>query len=73
MALWANGNGHTAPETAQDGPESTLAAPQPAEQPPQPNGSTHHCQQHGTPFKQYHRGDNSWYAHKAGNAWCRES
>ena len=70
--LWANGNGK-ATGLPQDGAESTLEAPQPAEQPIQPNGSNHHCQQHGVLFKQYHRGNNSWYAHKAPDGkWCRE-
>ena len=66
--LWANGNGHK----PQDGAESHGEDPQPTEQPSQPNGSNHHCQQHGVPFKQYHRGDKSWYAHKSGAKWCRE-
>ena len=70
--LWANGNGKPQ-ESAQDGAERTVAAPQATEQPVQPNGSNHHCQQHGVLFKQYHRGNNSWYAHKAPDGkWCRE-
>ncbi len=32
----------------------------------------HSCQAHGVPFKQYSKGDSSWYAHKVGNAWCNE-
>ena len=71
--LWANGNGNKAPESLQDGAESTVAAPQPAEQPNQPNGSNHHCQQHGLPFREYSRGNSRWWAHKDGAKWCRES
>ena len=68
-ALWANGNGKP-PESPQDGAESTVAAPQPAIQ---PNGSNHHCQQHGVPFREYSRGNSRWWAHKDGAKWCRES
>ena len=32
----------------------------------------HHCQEHGTPFKRYEKEGRTWYAHKAGEKWCRE-
>ena len=70
-ALWANSNGHKAQESAQDGSEKhgePIAVPEPVKTPPE-----HFCQEHQTTFRQYHRGNSSWYAHKAlGGSWCRE-
>ena len=64
--LWANGT------TAQNGPQSAvqpISKPEsPAPEPPAEN----FCQQHGVPFKQYSRGNSTWYAHKTGNTWCNE-
>ena len=31
----------------------------------------HFCSEHQTPFKQYSKGESTWYAHKAGDNWCR--
>ncbi len=32
----------------------------------------HYCTEHGAPFQQYTKGDQTWYAHKDGAQWCRE-
>ena len=59
---------------AQDGTEEPTEAasePEPPQVPTQP--PAHFCQEHQTPFKQYHRGDNVWYSHKTPDGkWCRE-
>ena len=73
-SLWANGNGHKPQESPQDGAWSTVAAPQPVEQPKaHPEQPEHYCAEHGTPFKQYTRGNNVWWSHKtADGKWCRK-
>ena len=30
------------------------------------------CSEHQTSFKQYTKGESTWYAHKAGDSWCNE-
>ena len=68
--LWANGTGHKAQDSAQEGSESHGEAIAIAEPKTTPE---HFCLEHQTPFKQYHRGDNAWYSHKTANGkWCRE-
>ncbi len=32
----------------------------------------HYCQEHQTEFKRYEKEGRVWYAHKAGQKWCRE-
>jgi hypothetical protein len=65
-ALWTNGTGHK----PQDAPESQGEAIIVAEPTQTPE---HFCQEHQTPFKQYHRGDSVWWSHKkADGKWCRE-
>ena len=34
--------------------------------------SKHYCQEHQTEFKRYEKEGRVWYAHKAGQKWCRE-
>ena len=34
--------------------------------------SEHYCQEHQTDFKLYEKEGRVWYAHKAGQKWCRE-
>ena len=34
--------------------------------------SEHYCQEHQAEFKQYEKEGRMWYAHKAGQKWCRE-
>ena len=59
-ALWtANGNGHAANGTAKAGDTTT-------------GQSEHYCQEHKTEFKRYEKEGRVWYAHKAGQKWCRE-
>ena len=71
--LWAaNGNAHKTPESHQNGSESTVEPLQPAEQPDTQANGSHHCQQHGVPFREYSRGNSRWWAHKDGAKWCRE-
>ena len=59
--MWTNG------KTAQNGYQShgePVTAPElPVE---------HVGQEHGVSFKQYSRGNNTWYAHKDGDKWCLE-
>lgn len=32
----------------------------------------HRCQEHGIPYQPYEKEGRVWYAHNAGNEWCRE-
>ena len=32
----------------------------------------HYCQEHQTEFKRYEKEGRVWYAHKAGQKWCKE-
>ena len=34
--------------------------------------SEHYCAEHQTEFKRYEKEGRVWYAHKAGQKWCRE-
>jgi len=34
--------------------------------------SEHYCQEHQTEFRRYEKEGRVWYAHKAGQKWCRE-
>ncbi len=34
--------------------------------------SEHHCQEHQTEFKKYEKEGRVWYAHRAGEKWCKE-
>ena len=34
--------------------------------------SKHYCQEHQTEFKRYEKEGRVWYAHKAGQKWCKE-
>ena len=62
--LWANGTGQNAQTRAEE-PTEAASEPEPPQQvPTQP--PAHFCQEHQTPFKQYHRGDNVWNSHKTG-------
>ena len=62
-SLWANGNGHKAPEGIESHGE-TAPPPEPAQ---------NYCQEHQTPFRRYSRGERFWYSHKtADGKWCRE-
>jgi len=36
------------------------------------SASDHYCQEHSVEFKKYEKGSQVWYAHKAGQNWCRE-
>ena len=36
------------------------------------DGTGHYCQQHGAPFQRYEKEGRVWYAHKAGEKWCKE-
>ena len=68
--LWGNGTGPKAQDSAEKPvePHSQPEPPGTATRPPE-----HFCQEHQTPFKQYHRGDNVWYSHKTTEGkWCRE-
>lgn len=65
--LWLQG------QKPSEGSERLLQAPvdsNPSETPV----AEHFCQEHQTAFKKYHRGDNTWYSHKAGTGkWCKET
>ena len=64
-ASWANGTGNKAQYGSQSHREAIAIA--------EPTDPEHFCQGHQTEFKQYHRGNSSWYAHKAPDgSWCRE-
>ena len=67
--LWNNGNGQKA---GVDPTHPVAAAPKPQpEAPAQPK--EHFCPEHGVSFKQYRRGNSTWYAHKTSDGkWCRE-
>ena len=59
-ALWtSNGNGQAVNGTAKA--EATTT-----------EQSNHYCQEHQTEFKRYEKDGRTWYAHKAGQKWCRE-
>ena len=34
--------------------------------------SEHYCQEHQAEFKRYEKEGRVWYAHKAGQKWCKE-
>ena len=60
--LWAtkaNGNGQSSNGSAK-------AETSTAEQ------SEHYCLEHQAEFKRYEKDGRSWYAHKAGQKWCKE-
>jgi len=64
--VWANGSG-LKPQDASESHGEAIAAPEPTQTP------EHFCQEHQTPFKQYHRGENVWWSHKRPDGkWCRE-
>lgn len=60
-ALWSARNGDTARTEQRNVHEDS-------------NGTTegHYCTEHQTTFKQYAKGESIWYAHKAGDNWCKE-
>lgn len=60
-ALWTTRNGDAARTEQRNGQEDS-------------NGTVpeHFCSEHQTPFKQYTKGESTWYAHKAGDSWCKE-
>lgn len=68
--LWTNGTG----QKVQDAPTKPVEPDpelEPIKAPAQPQ--EHFCQEHQTPFKQYHRGESVWWSHKtAAGKWCRE-
>ena len=56
-ALWtSNGNVHASQGSAKA--EASTAE--------------HYCQEHQTEFKRYEKEGRVWYAHKAGQKWCKE-
>ena len=59
-ALWtANGNGQATNGSAKA--ENTTT-----------EQTEHYCQEHQIEFKRYEKEGRMWYAHKAGQKWCRE-
>ena len=69
-AMWANGTGQNAQDDAEE-PTKAPSEPEPAQIPAMP--PEHYCQEHGTPFKRYARGESAWWSHKtADGKWCRE-
>ena len=55
-ALWATKNGQATNGTAKT--EASTAG--------------HYCAEHQTEFKRFEKEGRVWYAHKAGQKWCRE-
>ena len=35
--------------------------------------SEHYCIEHSLPFKRHSKDGKTWYSHKQGSGWCRES
>ena len=60
--LWVNGKGQNSPESH----------PPPASTPSAPQHPEHWCTEHNTEFRKYSRDGRTWYAHRAGNQWCKE-
>jgi hypothetical protein len=40
---------------------------------PEPQELDHFCRKHQTPFRKYTKDTRSWWSHRVGSAWCRES
>ena len=56
------------PRGRQNASQSPVEGPQTASK-----DGEHFCTVHNTPFKQYSKDGKTWYAHKAGDAWCNEA
>ncbi len=39
----------------------------------EPAKPDHYCREHQTPFKKHTKDGRSWWSHRQGNSWCRES
>jgi hypothetical protein len=62
--LWANGNGTGKPQSSPEKPLPTAAPPSRPER---------WCETHNCDFKRYEKNGKSWWSHKVGNSWHRES
>ena len=60
-ALWSARNDQSGPAEQRNGDEDSRDTAQ-----------GHFCSEHQTPFKQYTKGESTWYAHKTGDSWCNE-
>ena len=59
-ALWSTRSDQSASTEQRNGHEGT-----------QDTTPEHFCSEHQTPFKQYTKGESTWYAHKERDSWCR--
>jgi hypothetical protein len=73
--LW--GKNGALPEQPQNGPESHVEAPATAGPPsaaPLPTDRpAHWCERHNCAFRRYEKNGKTWWSHKVGDGWCRES
>jgi hypothetical protein len=62
-----SGNGAGKPQNDREKPVETAPSQ------PEPQELDHFCRKHQTPFKKYTKDGRSWWSHRVGSAWCRES